>query len=61
VSFIKKSLDKFETPIKVSAVVGTMLCLINGNYYSGVWWRIVLNYSVPFLVAFYSQEVQKKK
>jgi len=45
--------------VKVSAVVGTVLNMINQgpDLYQGnpiVWWKIVLNYAVPYLVASYS-------
>lgn len=48
-------LSHTRRPLMVSAVVGTILCLINGSYFQPETWRIALNYCVPFCVSFYSQ------
>lgn len=42
-------------PARVSLVVGTVLCLINGTYTAGKPSKIALNYLVPFLVSAYSR------
>lgn len=42
-------------PAKVAAVVGTVLCLINGTFASEDLFRAVLNYVVPFLVSAHSR------
>lgn len=42
-------------PMQVSAVVGTVLCLINHTYVSGTLLNIGLNYLVPFCVSLYSR------
>jgi len=48
-------LAQTRRPLMVSAVVGTILCLINGSYFQPETWRVALNYCVPFCVAFYSR------
>jgi hypothetical protein len=52
---IQRLLPQAIGPLKVSLVVGTILCLINGTYTGGEPWRIALNYLVPFSVATYSR------
>jgi hypothetical protein len=42
-------------PAKIALVVGTVLCLVNGTYTSGVPSKIALNYLVPFIVSSYSR------
>jgi hypothetical protein len=51
---IRHLLRHAHRPLKVSLVVGTVLCLINGTYTGGEFWRLALNYLVPFSVASYS-------
>ncbi|TAK33310.1 MAG: hypothetical protein EPO40_00550 [Myxococcaceae bacterium] len=41
--------------LKVSVVVGTTLCLVNHTFASGPWYRIGLNYLVPFAVSTWSR------
>ncbi len=48
-------LSHTRRPLMVSAVVGTILCLINGSYFQPEVWRVALNYCVPFCVSFYSR------
>ncbi len=48
-------LTQARRPLAVSAVVGTVLCLINGSYFQPELWRVALNYCVPFCVSFYSR------
>jgi hypothetical protein len=54
-SQVQRLLLHLRGPLKVSLVVGTVLCLINGSYLSGNVGRIALNYLVPFLVSGYSR------
>lgn len=42
-------------PLKVSMVVGTVLCLINDAYFIGEPLKIGLNYLTPFCVSLYSR------
>jgi len=63
-------LDKASlwTSLKVSAFVGTVLCLINqyevflyGQYVGKDLLKMALNYVVPFFVASYSQYAFRKR
>lgn len=42
-------------PLRVALVVGTALCIVNGTYSAGPWYRVALNYAVPFLVSSWSR------
>ncbi len=41
--------------LKVAVVVGTTLCLVNHTFTSGPWYRVGLNYLVPFAVSTWSR------
>lgn len=52
---MRQLLPHLLPPLKVSLLVGTVLCLINQSFANGDAGRVALNYLVPFLVSGYSR------